>query len=69
MGPLVTICPQTGRRIETGIDTDQASMEMTPPFTTQFACPHCGETHHVGKEDFYVCEMVDGVVRYLPAAA
>jgi hypothetical protein len=68
MGPLVTICPQTGRRIETGIDTDQASMEMTPPFATQFDCPHCGGKHRVEKRDFYVCEVVDGVVRYLRAA-
>jgi hypothetical protein len=68
MGALVTICPQTGRRIETGIETDRASMEMTPPFATEFACPHCGGKHLVGKQDFYVCEVVDGVVRYMRAA-
>jgi hypothetical protein len=68
MGALVTICPATGRPIETGIDTDQKSMELTPPFTTEFNCPHCGEKHLVVKQDFYLCEMVDGVVHYLRAA-
>ena len=68
MGALVAICPQTGRRIETGIDTDQASMELTPQFSTKFGCPHCGGIHNVKKQDFYVCEMVDGVVRYMRAA-
>jgi len=68
MGALVTICPATGQRIETGIDTDRASMEMTPQFTTEFDCPHCGGKHLVAKQDFYVCELVDGVVRYMRAA-
>jgi predicted RNA-binding Zn-ribbon protein involved in translation (DUF1610 family) len=68
MGALVTICPATGRRIETGIDTDQVSMELTPQFATEFDCPHCGEKHLIAKQDFYVCEMVDGVVRYMRAA-
>jgi hypothetical protein len=68
MGALVTICPATGQPIETGIDTDQASMEATPHFATEFDCPHCGGTHLVVKQDFYVCELVDGVVRYMRAA-
>jgi hypothetical protein len=68
MGALVAICPQTGRRFETGIDTDKASMEITPPFATEFVCPHCSGKHLVAKKDFYVCEVVDGVVRYLRAA-
>jgi predicted RNA-binding Zn-ribbon protein involved in translation (DUF1610 family) len=68
MGALITICPETGRRIETGIDTDQASMDMTPQFAAEFDCPHCGGKHLVEKQDFLVCEMVDGVVRYMRAA-
>jgi hypothetical protein len=68
MGALVTICPATGQPIETGIDTDQASIEATPQFATEFDCPHCGRTHRVAKQDFYVCELVDGVVRYMRAA-
>jgi hypothetical protein len=68
VGALVTICPKTGLRFETGIDTDKTSMEMTPYFATEVDCPHCGRTHRVNKQDFYVCEMVDGVVRYSRAA-
>ena len=47
MGALVTICPKTGLRFDTGIDTDKTSMEMTPHFATEVDCPHCGETHLV----------------------
>jgi len=68
MGALVAICPQTGRQFETGIDTDKASMEITPPFATECACPHCGGNHLVAKQDFYLCEVVDGVVHYSRAA-
>ncbi len=68
MGALVTTCPKTGLRFETGIDTDKTSMEMTPHFATEIDCPHCREKHLVAKHDLYVCEMVDGVVRYLRAA-
>jgi hypothetical protein len=68
MGALITICPRTGQRFETGIDTDKTSMDLTPQFATEFDCPHCGEKHLIAKQDFYVCETVDGVVRYLRAA-
>jgi hypothetical protein len=68
MGALVTTCPTTGLRFDTGIDTDKTSMEMTPQFATQIDCPHCHEKHLVAKQDLYVCEMVDGVVRYSRAA-
>ena len=43
-------------------------MELTPQFSTKFGCPHCGGIHDVKKQDFYVCEMVDGVIRYMRAA-
>ena len=68
MGALVTLCPETGLQIETGIDTDPVSMELVPQFATECACPHCGGKHRVVKQDFYVCKLVDGVVRYFPAA-
>lgn len=68
MGALVTICPVTGKTIETGVDTDSSSMELTPPFTTKFSCPHCRTMHPVSKRDLFVCELVDGVVSYQRAA-
>jgi hypothetical protein len=68
MGNLVTTCPTTGLKIETGIDTDRDSLDLTPPFVASIACPHCGGEHQFSKSDMLVCEMVDGVVQYLRAA-
>lgn len=68
MGTLVTTCPVTGRQIETGIETDQLSMEMTPQFVATVYCPHCSGEHRFSKADVFVCEMIDGVVQYLRAA-
>ena len=67
MGALVTICPQTGRRIRNrhryrpDQHGDDAAISR-PNSTARIAA----SKHLVGKQDFYVCEMVDGVVRYLP---
>ena len=68
MGALVTTCPVTGHKIETGIETDQLSMELTPHFVSWIECPHCQSGHLFSKSDVLVCEMVDGVVQYLRAA-
>jgi hypothetical protein len=68
MGNLVTTCPVTGRKIETGIETDFGSLELTPQFVASIACPHCGGEHQFSKSDVLVCEVVDGVVQYLRAA-
>jgi hypothetical protein len=68
MGNLVTTCPATGRKIELGIETDSISMELTPQFITQIDCPYCLKRHSVSKSDLFVCEIIDGVVRYLRAA-
>lgn len=68
MGPLVTICPVTSRKIKTGIETDQRSMKLTPQFFAQISCPYCDVEHTFSKSDILVCEIVDGVVHYLRAA-
>ncbi len=68
MGTLVITCPRTGRKIETGIETDQFSLGLTPHFVARVACPYCQTEHEFSKTDVFVCEMVDGVVRYLRAA-
>lgn len=68
MGNLVTTCPVTGRKIETGIETDRSSLELTPQFVATIACPHCGGEHQFTKSDVLVCEIVDGVVQYQRAA-
>ena len=68
MGVLVTTCPITGRKIETGIETDLLSMTRTPPFVAHIDCPHCGTEHEFSNADIFVCEMIDGVIRYSRAA-
>ncbi|KAB2883721.1 MAG: hypothetical protein F9K38_05350 [Pseudorhodoplanes sp.] len=68
MGALVALCPDTGRPFETGIETDPASMALTPPCTADIACPHCRSVHRIAKRDFLVCEMIDGLRVYQRAA-
>lgn len=68
MGALITTCPATGRKIETGIETDRVSLDMTPQFVATIHCPHCNAEHDFSKDDIFVCELVDGVVQYLRAA-
>lgn len=68
MGRLVTICPATGHLIETGVESDQHSMEHTPHFRMQVSCVYCQCDHLIAKEDCMVCEMVDGVLSYQSAA-
>lgn len=68
MGTLVLTCPVTGRKIETGIETDRDSLDLTPPFVSTIACRHCGGEHKFSKSDVLVCEMIDGVVQYQRAA-
>jgi hypothetical protein len=68
VGVLLTTCPITGQPIETGIESDALSMERTPQFRAHIPCPHCEQSHYFCKQDFFVCEMVDGVIRYMRAA-
>lgn len=68
MGALIAVCPQTGQTFETGIETDQTSMALTPEFSAQIECPHCGARHAMSKDTILVCEFVDGIVCYQSAA-
>ena len=68
MGVLVMTCPATGKQVDTGIETDKLSLELTPQFVGRTHCPFCRTEHTFSKEPVLVCEMIDGVVRYLRAA-
>jgi hypothetical protein len=68
MGALVMTCPATGRQVDTGIETDKISLELTPQFVGRAHCPFCAVEHTFSKEHVLVCEMIDGVVRYMRAA-
>jgi len=41
MTALIFACPKTGRPIESGLETDRASLVIR----IRVRCPHCWETH------------------------
>lgn len=43
MGILWIVCPVTGRKVSTGIETDRDSFDQIP--ATPMKCPDCGEQH------------------------
>ena len=46
MGRVMVRCPQTGRAISTGIETDAARFNSMPVFFGHTWCPHCRTIHH-----------------------
>ena len=45
MRGLVFICPETGRRVVTGIEMDAVTFNSLPRGTAEFDCPHCFQPH------------------------
>ncbi len=45
MHSLTFTCTHTGRTIETGINTDLATLSAVQEVTMPLKCPHCGLTH------------------------
>jgi hypothetical protein len=45
MGVLTFSCPRTGRPIETGIETDEATLLKIASVAIRLLCPHCLEEH------------------------
>jgi hypothetical protein len=45
MAALIFICPKTGRPIESGIETDRASLSNVQSVRIRVRCPHCWEEH------------------------
>jgi hypothetical protein len=56
MGTLLVRCPNTGKGIESGIETDRQSFELTPAFTGTIRCPICNTMHRWSKIDAWVHE-------------
>jgi hypothetical protein len=42
MGVVMITCPNTGRAVHTGIETDQRSFDALPDTLSRSKCPHCG---------------------------
>jgi len=60
MGMLMTICPTTGREIETGVETDKLTMARVNNFVGRVRCPACFSEHSVSKAQCWVCETIAG---------
>lgn len=46
MATIYTICPNTGREISTGIETDAETFATFPEVISRVVCPDCGQTHN-----------------------
>ena len=51
MGKLAFFCPETGLRIETGVETDDYTLTTVRDVKLRVSCPHCQ-----GEHDFFVLE-------------
>jgi len=68
LGTLMTICPVTGRNIETGIETDKRTLKSALDFSGSVTCPVCGREHVISNDNAWVCETIGGQPEYFPGA-
>jgi hypothetical protein len=54
MATIYTSCPNTGRAISTGIETDADSFTAIPEVITRVHCPHCDELHNWSKYNAFL---------------
>ncbi len=45
MSAIMIKCPETGREISIGIDTDETSFAHLPKVSAATQCPACGKMH------------------------
>jgi hypothetical protein len=45
MNPLLFHCPNTERKVRTGIKIDMATLRNVQPVTVRLLCPHCHNVH------------------------
>jgi hypothetical protein len=56
MGDVMIRCPQTGREIATGLQSDHASFKRMPVFYGRTLCPICRIEHDWFARDAWVAE-------------
>jgi hypothetical protein len=56
MGQVMIKCPQSGREIVTGLQSDHASFKRMPVFYGRTFCPACGVEHDWFARDAWVAE-------------
>ena len=54
MPVLMICCPQTGREVSTGIETDPESFQKIPNVLIRTRCPHCGLEHALWRDDAWL---------------
>jgi hypothetical protein len=54
MHSLTFTCPQTGRAIDTGIDTDAHSLSSVQAAIIYLKCPYCGMSHQLSIKNGYL---------------
>jgi hypothetical protein len=60
MGVVMIQCPNTGREISTGIETDRTSFNATPVFYARTYCRFCRAEHDWFARDAWVCDAPQG---------
>ena len=56
MGLVMFRCPETGRAVSTGIETDHATFRSMPVFFSRTFCPLCRLAHEWFAKDAWVCD-------------
>ena len=62
MGAVMVKCPNTGRKIATGIVADRVSFNSAPVFFARVYCPICRMEHEWFAKDAWVCDTDPVVV-------
>jgi hypothetical protein len=47
MASFIVYCPKTEKPIETGIETEPASLSRVDNVVVHVDCPHCGSAHQI----------------------
>jgi hypothetical protein len=57
MGALMIACPNTGRPISTGIETDEYSLKQIADVPSRTRCPFCGLDHTWWKREAWLADQ------------
>ena len=57
MGTLIFSCPRTWRVIESGIETDDATLARLRPYSIRVECPYCKTAHELLIKDGHLFKM------------
>ena len=62
MAALIFSCPRTGRPIESGIETDRASLSHVQMIRIRVRCPYCWEEHDRTIRDSHLAATAYGTL-------